>query len=244
MYAHFHPKAGLRQFDKISCPRYVNVNDIYKQEDRLFGTETLCGDYHGRLLVLAQDFACAENIRTSASKKNPFAHYPALATNISLVDILRRTGFDVSIDGAGAVKCDAVYGSIIWLLKDTDRNSGPLPNRVKAIAASTPVIKHVIDSMPRLRRVVCLGAVAYEGLASMCGHTRSWSADIISESSYAIGKSVKVFPTSHTSPLGLMNRMRVEAKISRKLQKPRVEAHRHNTLDLIAHDFERALMSR
>lgn len=238
MYSHYYPQAGLRQFDKISCTGYVNINEIYTQRDRLFGTETLCGDYSGKLLVLAQDFACAENVRTSAVKGNPFAHYPALQTNISLVKTLRCAGFNVSIDGRGAAECGVVYGSIVWLLKDTDNNSSRLPNRAKAIAASGPVIRHTIASMRGLKTIVCLGAVAYEGLASLHGLARSWSGDILDECSYAISKSIQVFPTSHPSPLGLMNRMRLKAiKSNRKM----VRAGRRNALDQIARDFERAL---
>ena len=70
----------------------------------------------------------------SAGRKNPFAHYPTLATNISLVDILCRVGFDVSIDGAGAERCGAAYGSIAWLLEDTDSNSSPANCRERSFA--------------------------------------------------------------------------------------------------------------
>lgn len=216
----------LASFERLSCPGYVNIHSIHKQTDRLFGTETLCGDYSGRLLILAQDFGTAQRIRDRKKanpNSNPFHHNPSAGTNLTLVSMLRHVGqlskaggfsrarkfLGIDIEGTSPADCGAVYGSIVWLLKDTKSVSSSLSNRQHVLRASRAAIEGAIQSMPNLDRIVCLGSVSYTGLARMHDLPNVWAPDLAARAHYRIktdARLVEVYPTSHLGGLGLAQR--------------------------------------
>lgn len=53
---------------QIRVPLYQNIYELFEKFElgepkRQFGTETLCGDWKGDILIVAQDFANAQYIR-------------------------------------------------------------------------------------------------------------------------------------------------------------------------------------
>jgi hypothetical protein len=250
MFADYNDPAVLASFASIACPSYVNVNSIHPQTDRLFGTETLCGDYSGRLLVLAQDLTTADRIRERQHDhpgENPFRHRASNRTNKTLVDVLRNLGESartrdttwarrlstIDFDGTNSRECGVVYGSIVWLLKDTKSVSSSLPKLQQVLEASKPVIQCAVRSMPNLERIVCLGSIAYEGLARMHGLTNEWHADLARHGRFEIphvdGKGMLVFPTSHIGGMGLAGRSKFP------------DAGKRKALEACRSDFDRAL---
>jgi hypothetical protein len=247
MFADHNRTSIIRQFAALSCDGYVNINSIFPQTDRLFGTETLCGDYLGSVLVLAQDFSTADRIRQRFKDepgRNPFRHRETNKTNTALVEMLRHVGSLASsgrftraqkfklIDATGthASQCGAVYGSMIWLLKETSSVSSAPPNLRMARDVSSAVIRRAIESMPNLDRIICLGRIAYEGLAASYGIAKSWRDDLLAPSHFTIfanDRSVQCFPSSHLGPRGLAMR----ASFS----------HGVKARDACMKDFERAL---
>lgn len=181
--------------------------------------------YSGRVLVLAQDFSTADRIRRRAQDDpgNPFRHRPDNTTNLKLVELLRQVGdlaranklaraqTSTLVDAAGtnASRCGLVYGSIIWFLKHATSVSGAPPNLRRALTESAPVIRCAIESMPALDRIICLGRLAYEGLARMHGRDNRWRADLVAHEHFTISSSrrpIRCFPTSHLGPRGLAMR--------------------------------------
>jgi hypothetical protein len=247
VFADHHDCAILRQFESLSCAGYENINNIYRQTDRLFATETLCGDYSGRVLVLAQDLSTADRIRQrlkDEQDQNPFRHRDTNKTNTTLVEMLQHVGklasrsrfpraqkFElIDSKGTNASNCGVVYGSMIWLLKETASVSSAPPNLRLARESSSVVIKSAIESMPNLDRVICLGCIAYEGLAASYGLERSWRDDLLAPTHFTIlarNRGVKCFPTSHLGPRGLAMR----ASFSKGVK----------TREACMKDFERAL---
>lgn len=250
MFADYNDAATLASFATAACPGYVNIHSIHPQTDRLFATETLCGDYSGRLLILAQDLTTATRIRDRKAKdpnKNPFWHRPDNKTNLTLVSMLRHVGqlaevsdlprahklVKIDADGTNARDCGVVYGSIVWLLKDTKSVSSALPNLKQALEASKGVIRCAIRSMPNLDRIICLGSKAYEGLAWMYGQPAGWRSDLTAHKHFTIerqeGRSIRAFPTSHLGGIGLAGRSQFP------------DARNGKALEACRADFKRAL---
>jgi hypothetical protein len=70
-----------------------------------------------------------------------------------------------------------LYGSALAnLLRDDGRVSGALPNRAAALAYGTEVLRFVLEHMPRLQRIVCMGADAWECACKAMGLVGSWEA--------------------------------------------------------------------
>ena len=68
-----------------------------------------------------------------------------------------------------------LYGSALAnLLRDDGRFCGTLPNRAEALTYGAEVLRFVVSHMPRLQRVVCLGAEAWECACSATGLTGDW----------------------------------------------------------------------
>ncbi|MFI4915483.1 MAG: hypothetical protein ACIAS6_03115 [Phycisphaerales bacterium JB060] len=131
---------------------YTNVYELVPDATRLFGTESLFGDWQSPVLLLAQDFANSSFIRRriETNHHDPYSHDCMLRTNKNLYRLAR----DVVTDGA-------LYGSALGpMLKDTDGMSTSLPNRKKAFQAASVILRFTIRNMPNLRTIVCMGGVA------------------------------------------------------------------------------------
>ena len=139
---------------RADVPRYVAAHELCPGETRLYGTESLYGDWGGQVLLLAKDFApsCLVRDRISDGDTRPYRHEPGMRTNLALqrrVEQVQHLGL--------------LYGSALGnLLRDDGQLSGSLPNRPAAIAYGTEVTRFVIDNMPALRVVMCLGQEAWD----------------------------------------------------------------------------------
>lgn len=140
----------------IGVKGYVSVYELLPEEQRLFGTESMFGDWHSPLLLLAQDFAPAQFVRDRIAQRHPdpYSHDPKITTNRNLEDM-----------SSSAVQLGALYGSALGpLLKDTAGFGSALPNAGAALAATERVLQFTIESMPNLRAIVCMGSVAYKAV--------------------------------------------------------------------------------
>lgn len=135
---------------------YTNVYQLVPHATRLFGTESLYGDWQSSVFLVAQDFANARFIqkRIEAKHHDPYSHDCKLRTNRNLC----RFASEV-------VKYGALYGSALGpMLKDTDSMSTSLPNRKTALEAASTILHFTIKNMPNLRTIVCMGGVAYSSI--------------------------------------------------------------------------------
>ncbi len=145
---------------QASVPGYTNLFALLPDESRLFGTEDLYGDWNGRALLLTKDFACSRFVRERIEQgdSRPYRHEPRLRTNI----LLRRHA-DPLREGPTPTTCGLLYGSALaCLLRDDGRMSGALPSRKQALAFGSRVVAFVIEQMPRLQAIVCLGEEAWQ----------------------------------------------------------------------------------
>lgn len=138
---------------------YTNVYELLPDEEKLFGTETLFGDWHGRLLLLAQDFApdCYVKKRIKTNQMTPYHHKLSCQTNTRLTGYLRDSGLTEG-DRSGIL-----YGSALGpLMRNDDNWRGPLPSRHDALAFGSKIVDFTVSQMPNLAVVMCLGTKAWE----------------------------------------------------------------------------------
>ena len=164
------------RFPKIHEYKTIyEYDDRFKDEQKLFGTETLFGDWDAEVLFLAQDFGPTKLIddRIARGERNPFRH------TCWIHDKRPNTkGHPVPRDGgptnrtlyrlAQNITCKKLYGScLIGLMRTSDTNTGPLKNPDKAIEYGRDVLsKFVYPKIARtLRAVFCLGEDSWECLS-------------------------------------------------------------------------------
>ena len=82
---------------------YRNIFELVPNCPRLFGTETLCGDWDGEILIVAQDFSTTPEMvrRLRAGEQDPYHHDPKIPTNRNLVRLLQENGVQIDISGNG-----------------------------------------------------------------------------------------------------------------------------------------------
>lgn len=136
------------------CPngRFRNIYEYMPDETRLYGTESLFGDWDGEVLLLAQDFCCTEDVERwiEEGHERVYAHNPSMITNKSLE--LYTSGFD----------CGILYGSALGgMLKVGKSNSG-LSGWSQMSQHLCRVLHFTISNMPNLYAIVCLGSVAWD----------------------------------------------------------------------------------
>lgn len=139
---------------------YTNIYQLCPDEVRLYGTESLFGDWDAELLLLAKDFAPSTLVRRRLGEGDtrPFHHTdwirdpraPGAATNRNLHRL------------AGRLDCRKLYGSALaGLLRDDDRVSGPLPDARGIGTYVRDVLRFTVTQMPNLRAIACLGEDAW-----------------------------------------------------------------------------------
>jgi hypothetical protein len=155
----------------IRCARvsgYATAHAVCPAETRLFGTESLYGDWGGRLLLVAKDWGPSRILRArmEAGEMRPYRHEPGMLTNRRL-QRLAGPFRDLGI----------LYGSALGnLLRDDGRVSGSLPNPAEALAYGARVLRFTIHHMPRLEWIVCLGAEAWACACGATGCAGDWQA--------------------------------------------------------------------
>jgi hypothetical protein len=152
----------------FSIAGYRNIYELCPRETRLFGAESLYGNWDGELLLLAKDFAPASLIedRTRAGDPRPFRHTDWTAEKA----VGARTNKRLDRMAAPVARGRKLYGSALGgLLRDDKRCSGALPNPV----AVREYVRHVMDftlaNMPHLRVIACLGVEAWDAVTVALG---------------------------------------------------------------------------
>lgn len=191
----------------LKAEGYVNIFEIC-QPDTIYGTEQLCGDWNGELLIVAKDFAPAEEVLKLAAQNLPaqliYRHNDGdgrfktgLRTNRRLMKLL--FGANAGVDGVAADTCGVLYASASFLLKQ-GATSADLLDWTPGSAtrqASRDVLEHTIASMPNLRAIVCLGGDALSLLGEI------YDFEVPARLSDAIGRrlgsSVPIYVAPHPS---------------------------------------------
>ncbi|MCA9278347.1 MAG: hypothetical protein H6815_06785 [Phycisphaeraceae bacterium] len=153
-------------------PGYTNIYSLQPNETRIFGTESLYGDWNGRVLLMAKDFACSKLIRDRIAEGDPrpFRHEPSLRTNTRL-----RKCADCIATGARPEACGILYGSVLaGMLRDDDSMSGTLPSRKLALDYGSRIVSFVRSSMPNLQVVACMGEDSWLAATKSFDITLCW----------------------------------------------------------------------
>jgi hypothetical protein len=133
---------------------------------RLYGTETLYGDWGGSTLLLAKDFYRSSILDDRADEPDPYRGGVGneSKTNKILKHRLRLLGRGEGPDGF-------LYGSALAnLLRDDGEPSGRLPNWIAARDYGVRVLREfVVPNMPRLDLIVCMGREAEKVVAVAAG---------------------------------------------------------------------------
>jgi hypothetical protein len=151
---------------EADVPGYVAAHQLVRGEPRLFGTESLYGDWGGEVFLLAKDFGPTRIVRDriAAGDARPYRHEPTMRANRQLQRLVGP------IESMGLL-----YGSALGnLLRDDGTVSGALPNRTAAMAYGVEVVRFVLEHMPARRWVVCLGREAWEVATAALGVEGDW----------------------------------------------------------------------
>lgn len=159
----------IREF---AYPGYANVYSLegLKHEPKLFCTETLfgdCGDWDAPTLFYAKDAAPANVFRERICKGDSDPWRPGIPGDSMGV----KTNEQVK-KLAKLFHGSKLYGSALaHMLREGGQTSGylrgfksgPLHDHLKS------VLDFVVQNMPNLQAIVCLGKEAYELVSSCCG---------------------------------------------------------------------------
>lgn len=133
-------------------PHYTNIYELLPDETRLYGTESLFGDWSARLLLLAQDFAPRDFVldRIRNNDPRPYRHEPDLRTNKHLAKYAADIGVPM------------LYGSALaCLLRNSPGFRGTLRDLNSVMPFARDVLRFTMENMPNLRAIACLGQLAW-----------------------------------------------------------------------------------
>jgi hypothetical protein len=180
-------------------PKYVNVYELLPSEKRLFGTETLYGDWDADVLLLAQDLGMVSALtaRIEDQHSTPYGHGESVLSNLQLIDLVNRY----------LATSKLLYGSAIASLWRNDEvvrgKSGAPPNWSTLLHSFvTPVIRWVV-SKGKFRAVACLGDCAWIGFLQASDTplgTHPWRSSWESRTALDVvvsGRTVRAFAMCH-----------------------------------------------
>ena len=146
---------------------YRNIYEYGLDNQHLWGTETLLGDWDGHYLLIAKDFYPSSYIEEAIrnGEQQPYRHNPNAPTNRHLLKTLRH--FKRYGDEASNTTCDFLYISACFLLRADGKKRGPLPNKAAVLKLSEPVVEFTIRHMANLKCVVLMGKEALQSVAHM-----------------------------------------------------------------------------
>jgi len=156
----------------FALPGYTNAYSLLPAETRLYGTESLYGDWNARILLLAKDFAPSRILRDriTAAHPRPYSHEPTLKTNVRLQQLTGHLALSPD-----PTACGLLYGSALAsLCRDDGRMSGTLPSRTAALAFGARVLTFALNHLPCLRAIVCMGEEAWLVTAATLGINADW----------------------------------------------------------------------
>ncbi len=196
--------AGYRNiFELQGDPRYRLPDPA---RPNLWGTETLCGDWSGRLLIVLKDFSSTGWHRNQDDFGVPYySHTPKSQTNRNLVKLLNQSGVELSFEGDGNTRCGALYASACFLLQDADDLSTVI--RKPALEASWPALEFTVANMPNLTDIVLGGTEAYRTFALHGGVAAERGAALKREEAIIWRDGIRLHVTSHTGIRGVNSRM-------------------------------------
>lgn len=154
---------------RLRARGYRNIFEL-TDTGRLYGTETMAGDWQGRLLLLSKDFAPSALIerRLRAGERDVWYHQPDWPTNRAVAGRLAANG--VRLDDPR--RAGVLFGSVCWLLRADGRTSGPLPAGWQRPARE--VLAFTLAAMPRLEAVACLGRDSFDFVTGFLGVRADW----------------------------------------------------------------------
>ena len=194
---------------KLRCGSYMNIFEFNLGNRNLFGTETLCGDWDGDLLIVAEHFAPTSVIECRSRERDPhpYRHDPAFETNKNIVQLLQENGRDIEIDGTGNTSCGILYMSACFFLRTDGETSGSLPNQSECIRQSRPVFEFTISKMPNLEKIACLGKFAFDFVRDYfnCAATK-WRDSLDHRKPIYAGR-YSIYAHSHPGKLGINMRL-------------------------------------
>jgi hypothetical protein len=148
---------------------WTNVFQLVSSNKNLYGTETLFGDWNGRTLLLAKDGAPTDVIRALRDKGEP---QPWRHAQKALGDTGGWRTNETLERLAASVPGGKLYGSATAnLLCDDPRWSRSLPGFFSGPMHEylKRVLGWVLDSMPNVEQVACLGKEAWFLTCSVLG---------------------------------------------------------------------------
>ena len=157
---------------EASVDGYLTAHALLPDETRVYGTESLYGDWEAPALLLAKDFAPSKVLheRIAAGDPRPYHHEPGLRTNARLESLAAPL-----LRGQAPTDSGLLYGSALAnLLRNDGIWSGALPNRREAMAYGERVLSFTLEHMPRLEAIVCMGREAWEATAACLGRAERW----------------------------------------------------------------------
>jgi hypothetical protein len=179
---------------------YRNIYEFCPKETRLYGTESLYGDWGGTLLLLAKDFAPSSLVeqRRQTGDERPFHHTdwrtepkgPGAQTNRNLEQLVEP------------IRCGKLYGSALaGLLRSDGKVSGALSEKKEIGQFVREVLRFTISHMPNLRVVACLGVDAWTWATEAlgCGGLLDWSDHREKRKPVVTADGLRLFALAHPS---------------------------------------------
>ena len=140
--------------------RYTNIYELLPKEKRLYGTESLYGDWDGELLLLAQDFSPKKLLEDRLAKgdSNPYRHKRFMRTNCKIMEYTREFQHGI------------LYGSALaGMLRNEETGGLPSYQHMMDDGHLQSILRFTIENMKKLRAIACLGEVAWEVTADTLG---------------------------------------------------------------------------
>jgi hypothetical protein len=192
----------------LQADGWVNIHDIIVQPPRLTAVDAFMGDPNAETLVLGKDSAPASLFAALARERSPdpYRHDSTLPTNRMLHAILAHVGVDAPLDGSKARTCGVYYANAYWLLRGDGRFSGALPNPEQARAQSARVLAYILNSLPRLRRIIAMGKDAFAALMQFYNLDADWRRNLVERRAIS-ADGIRIHASSHLGHFGVRMRL-------------------------------------
>jgi len=182
----------------FSHPGWTNVFQLVPENQHLYGTETLFGDWNSRVLLLAKDGSPTGVIRALRDKgeSRPWRHAQReLGDTGGWRTNERLSNFASMIPGGklyGSATANMLYDDPRWSRSLPGFYDGPLN------AFLQRVLCWVAESMPNVERVVCLGA-------------ESWFLTCLTMGNFAAASNFQQYRDSRQAFDGRIGKKRIRA---------------------------------
>jgi hypothetical protein len=176
--------------------RNVFEADLCPDETRVFGTESLLGNWNAEILLLAQDFGPTSLIRARLTQGDmrPYRHTD-WKTERALGARTNRTLAYLS----SKIHCEKLYGSAMGCLLRNDGSETGFPadfDKVRRYCLN--VLRFTIRHMVNLRAIACLGTVSWSLTTDLLGHHGLTHREWRRARCPLIAGGLQVFALAHT----------------------------------------------